>query len=256
MSTVPAFEYVALNTATTSSNPRWPILLFYSPKQFVNVTALCDFYSANFQYWSSCKFGKEIIKSWHDAFPHQSFLMYYYNNTMTEYVPDSVILNSANHLDGTYVHAYFLPFLMHWLDRSAVFAASEVVCKRNWLNDKIDDGQTELNKQDSPAKKTRRRYTSRKNVCAVYKLPSKSDYEYKLSFNKKAINNLLTKWPESVLIKQATYDSSKVKANDVCKQLGKVKTIKFKHDGCFKITDNSNIDEYWDIIKNLCAQGD
>lgn len=133
-------------------------LMFHNSSKFINGTELCKQYGKKFVVWCRLDTCQELIRSWKRCYGDKKNCFMFYEkqyrpgtllcsvDTGSDYeqlVPTSEnkALNDFT-VQGTYIHPYFVPFLMQWLDPSLLIVTQQKICKIMKLLNRSDSSSS------------------------------------------------------------------------------------------------------------------
>jgi hypothetical protein len=246
-STLPTatIESVAVNAfaaaaAVISNNSKWPSsFLVHKSSGYINATLLCFHYQHSFFHWANTKQCKELVKSWLEIYPNEPWLKTCINNEFSADVDNvgksSITLCGPN--DGIYIHANFIPFLMQWLDASAVMLTCEIL---RYIQ---KPQQQQQRKQNSCQK--------RAQTCFICQIDPNNNY--RIICAKRACHKVLDLNANAHILDQINYmPSTTTNAIAVCRKMvkeqeGGVQSVNKR--GCFKLATNSDIKDFVNQFK-------
>ena len=128
------FEQVSLKREGNEETSRYLLVHIYT--NFVNGTHLCKQYDKDFGDWRSSDTCQQLMRSWDRCYRRKVCFMCYGTQFEVARLEESptgngqIVADGAqddflddNPVRGTYVHHYFLPALMAWVDPTLVSAA-------------------------------------------------------------------------------------------------------------------------------------
>ena len=229
-----------------------PDIYFEMSSKFVNVSEMCKYYARSLDCWTRTFQFASLMQSWKLHYGEDSetcILVLCTDNEQHQYKASGYTsmvnalgaMSEIKHLlefpEGIYMHHYFIPFLVTWLNPISVFATMSMITHRDAFAIDLDFSAPSSKEVPSSSTMTkgRKKATTRMNSMKVYDLSLEMSsnpkshfykdnypqgYRYTTTFSKCAATKLIKQFPKARMVgKEMKYNSMKCNVKSMSKQL-------------------------------------